>query len=291
MNLRRKEMKPRYALFLTLLLAVLAFGFGYRSYTATEGRITADLNQAVRRTVLQQRELCQQPDTLQAYRSLTRSMGAPVTVSGANPAFAQALTLEALRGRAVLTIHAAGTDDAEASVIPDGCLASDTVLWMLPEADGAILTFRGYAHCSPWFILRHSDQTAASLFLLAALLCLSYGLRRRKPSDSPAGEAADDSLITFGNLSLSQRDDCFYNEQHERLHLTPMQYALMEMFYLNDEHRLTKPHICRSLWPGKDNADETLYTLIRRLKPIVEENSNLHITSDRGRAYLLEVNE
>ena len=99
------------------------------------------------------------------------------------------------------------------------------------------------------------------------------------------------TLITLGNLSLSRQDDCFYNDRCERLHLTPMQYALMQMFYLNDDHRLTKPHICRALWPGKENADETLYTLIRRLKPIVENHSNLHITSDRGRAYVLEVND
>lgn len=288
-------MKSRYALYLTLLLAALAFGFGYRSYAETERLITADLNQAVRRTVLQQQELCREADTLQAYRRLTRSMGAPVTVSGTSPAFAEALTWEALRKRAVLTIRTPGVDKAQQeadSVVPSGCLASDTVLWLLPEADGAVLSFRGYARCTPWFILAHSRQALPLLLLAASLLCLLYVLRRRKHLPAATAEMPDDdSLITFGNLSLSQRDDCFYNEQHQRLHLTPMQYALMEMFYLNDDHRLTKPHICRALWPGKDNADETLYTLIRRLKPIVETHSNLRIASDRGRAYVLELND
>ena len=83
--------------------------------------------------------------------------------------------------------------------------------------------------------------------------------------------------------------DSFYNEQQEKLKLTPMQYTLMEMFYLSSSHLLFKSDICQSLWPGKDNADETLYTLIRRLKPIVEDNSNLRITTDRGRAYGLEI--
>ncbi len=288
-------MKSRYALYLTLLLAALAFGFGYRSYAETERLITADLNQAVRRTVLQQQELCREADTLQAYRRLTRSMGSPVTVSGTSPAFAEALTWEALRKRAVLTIRTPGVDKAQQeadSVVPSGCLASDTVLWLLPEADGAVLSFRGYARCTPWFILAHSRQALPLLLLTASLLCLLYALRRRKRLPAATAEMPDDdSLITFGNLSLSQRDDCFYNEQHQRIHLTPMQYALMEMFYLNDDHRLTKPHICRALWPGKDNADETLYTLIRRLKPIVETHSNLRIASDRGRAYVLELND
>ena len=34
-------------------------------------------------------------------------------------------------------------------------------------------------------------------------------------------------------------------------------------------------------------ADETLYTLIRRLKPVVEQYSDLKIESDRSRAYRL----
>ena len=33
---------------------------------------------------------------------------------------------------------------------------------------------------------------------------------------------------------------------------------------------------------------DTLYTLIRRLKPIIEEHSELKIESDRGRAYELK---
>ena len=128
--------------------------------------------------------------------------------------------------------------------------------------------------------------------LLAAVLCAGWFFRRQRRTASTGEPAEDDTtLITLGNLSLSRRDDCFYNDRRERLHLTPMQYALMQMFYLSDAHRLTKPHICRALWPGKENADETLYTLIRRLKPIVEGHSNLHITTDRGRAYVLEVND
>lgn len=127
--------------------------------------------------------------------------------------------------------------------------------------------------------------------LVAALLCAGWMIRCQRRAAANGESAEDDTLITVGNLSFSRRDDCFYNERRERLRLTPMQYALMQMFYLNDAHRLTKPHICRALWPGKDNADETLYTLIRRLEPIVERHSNLHIANDHGHAYVLRVNE
>lgn len=95
--------------------------------------------------------------------------------------------------------------------------------------------------------------------------------------------------ISFGNLNLSCETASFYKENEEKLKLTPQQYALMEMFFLSPTHILNRSDICESLWPGKINADETLNTLIRRLRPLVEENSNLKITTDRGRAYVLEI--
>lgn len=287
--------KSIHTLLLPLLLAALAVAFGYRSYGNAAQRIADDLSQAVQRTVLAERTLALHPDTLRAYARLSRSMGAPVTISSHNPAFAEALAMPALRRHAVLTVcvPAGEGQPSSTNALPSGCLASDTVLWMAPEAGGAVLSFRAYARCTPWFILSQSDLRTAGALLLAALLCGGYAClgRRRRASRSPEARTDDDSFITLGNLSLSVRDDCFYDHRHQRLHLTPMQYALMQMFYQNDAHRLTKQHICRSLWPGKDNADETLYTLIRRLKPIVEAHSNLHISSDRGRAYVLEINE
>ena len=71
--------------------------------------------------------------------------------------------------------------------------------------------------------------------------------------------------------------------------LTPMQQQLMEMFFRSPSHLLTKAEICEALWPKKDDASETLYTLIRRLKPVIEQHSKLKIEADRGRAYELKI--
>ena len=57
----------------------------------------------------------------------------------------------------------------------------------------------------------------------------------------------------------------------------------------NDTHTLSKQDICERLWPKKPDASDTLYTLIRRIKPIVETNSRLKIESDRGRNYSLRL--
>ena len=69
-----------------------------------------------------------------------------------------------------------------------------------------------------------------------------------------------------------------------------MQQQLMEMFFRSSSHVLTKAEICDALWPKKPDASETLYTLIRRLKPVIEQNSTLKIESNRGKAYRLTSN-
>ena len=91
----------------------------------------------------------------------------------------------------------------------------------------------------------------------------------------------------YGGLALV--DGRFVDAKGSVVKLTPMQQQLMEMLWQSPSHRLSKTEICDALWPKKENASETLYTLIRRLKPIVEEHSNLKIEADRGRAYELTV--
>ena len=68
-----------------------------------------------------------------------------------------------------------------------------------------------------------------------------------------------------------------------------MQQQLMEMLWQSPSHQLSKAEICDTLWPKKPDASETLYTLIRRLKPIIEEHSDLKIEVDRGKSYGLTI--
>lgn len=319
----------------SLLLVVLSFGFGCRSYRQAEQRIVSDLNQALQRTVWQNKDVWLNTDTLQAYARLQEVMDAPVSVSCSTRKFVRALSIPQLKGVASLSLHILKKDAPATAVlhdVPAGYVASDTLVWLSTagaadaadaadaeaetgtEADASCLTlsFRGYARCSAGMIFSLSQQKLPAVLLGAALLCGVFSVfrvRRRAgasglASDPTSGLASDPAsgstsapssgsssgeLIAFGNLSLSVPEACFYNERRERLKLTPMQYSLMEMFYLSSSHLLPKADICRSLWPGKENAEETLYTLIRRLKPIVEDNSNLKITTDRGRAYGLEL--
>ena len=96
-----------------------------------------------------------------------------------------------------------------------------------------------------------------------------------------------DQLIRIGWLVYSATDGRFYDHQGQAIHLTPMQDQLMRMFMDNETHTLSQQVICDTLWPKKEDASETLYTLIRRLKIAVEDRCRLRIIVDRGRSYTL----
>ena len=129
-------------------------------------------------------------------------------------------------------------------------------------------------------ILSLSDQRPSvvlwSLALLWSMFCLF--LHRRHMA-----------LGMYGGLAL--QEGRFIDAKGNVVKLTPMQQQLMEMLWQSPRHQLSKSEICDALWPKKPDASETLYTLIRRLKPVIEQHSNLKIEADRGKAYELRVRD
>lgn len=146
--------------------------------------------------------------------------------------------------------------------------------------------FKAYACCSKATIFSLSDQRpTAVLWVLTLTWALFCFYRHRKNVIQMA------DMMQYGGLCYVKSERIFYNTQGQRVKMTPMQLQLMEMFFRADTHQLTKADICDALWPKKPDASETLYTLIRRLKPVVEQHSDLRIESDRGKAYELRVKE
>jgi DNA-binding response OmpR family regulator len=133
--------------------------------------------------------------------------------------------------------------------------------------------------CSVATIFAMSDQRPASILWTVALLWGFYCFWHYRKRGA---------LVAFGGLAYSEAEGRFYDAKGQQVRLTPMQQQLMEMFFRSDSHQLSKTEICDALWPKKDDANDTLYTLIRRLKPIIEAHSDLKIESDRGRAYELK---
>ncbi len=127
-------------------------------------------------------------------------------------------------------------------------------------------------------ILSLSDQRPSmilwSMAMLWGLFCL-YQHRRNV------------TLGLYGGLAL--QNGHFVDARGNKVKLTPMQQQLMEMLWKSPTHQLSKTEICNTLWPKKPDANETLYTLIRRLKPIIEQHSGLKIEADRGKSYGLTI--
>jgi len=150
--------------------------------------------------------------------------------------------------------------------------------------------FKAYAHCSEATIFSLSDQRPATiLWVLAGFWAMLMWYRHRQ---SIVGEPLTVTIANrnaFGGLSYLEEDGRFYAADGNLVQLTPMQHQLMEMFFQSPSHSLTKTEICNALWPKKPDASETLYTLIRRLKPVIEQHSDLKIESDRSKAYSLKV--
>lgn len=143
----------------------------------------------------------------------------------------------------------------------------------------------GSADCSMATIYQMSDQRLSYVLMLAAILWMVFCYR---PSSIEEDFMASSPSIVLGGLTYSYSDQSFYHEG-SHIHLTPMQQQLLTMFFEAKDHRLSKQDICEVLWPKKEDPSETLYTLIRRVKPIIEKEG-IRIESDRGRAYYLTVN-
>ena len=144
--------------------------------------------------------------------------------------------------------------------------------------------FKAYARCSEATILSLSDQRATAVLWTLTLMWAAFCFYRRRQQAMPLT-----GMLQYGGLCYAETEGTFYDAEGQRIKLTPMQQQLMEMFFRSDAHLLTKTEICDALWPKKPDASETLYTLIRRLKPVVEQHSDLKIESDRGRAYELKI--
>lgn len=137
------------------------------------------------------------------------------------------------------------------------------------------------ANCGFATTFMMSDQKASGSFLFAGLLwllCSLWYIKRKRPELIAQG-------ISYGGIVFY--NDKFMTLSGEQIRLTPMQHSLLEMFITSDTHTLSKQHICDRLWPKKPDASDTLYTLIKRIKPIIETHSTLKIQSDRGKSYSL----
>lgn len=69
-----------------------------------------------------------------------------------------------------------------------------------------------------------------------------------------------------------------------------MQRQLTQMLLDAPDMRVDKRTLCETLWGNKSNAEESLYTLVRRTKATLAD-VNIGIICNRGDSYELRIND
>ena len=271
-----------------IVLCFTAMATSYGSYRKAQRNIESDLQQALAKTINEKGVETMRQDSIRAYRSIARTEGEMMTIAVGDETLRRHLRNQQLGEMAFIT-YTVGRERGR---------------WKV--------TFDTEAKCSAAMIWSLSDQRLPAWFAAMALLSLALSFRdrrqlhpttNREPSNSlewprceggrrsqPTNEARAESQARLGYALQEggRQSQPITMDSFSATHLTPMQRQLMEMFVASGSHRLSKHEICDALWPKKDDASETLYALISRLKRELDKTSSFDIISDRGRAYILK---
>lgn len=245
-------MKPIASVIVFLILVTASAVTSVHGYNVAYRAVVTDLDQALTETLRTKSDAWITPDTIRTYRNH--------------------LSLPQLKDRASIA-YCLGNDRREG-------IAGSRICW---NKGGKDVSYRGYANCSMATILSISNQSSALFLLISSMIWGIFALiyhRRQRESYPLAG-------ICYGGICYDHKQGSFYNNRHGIIHFTPMQKQLMQMFFDADAHNVSHQEICDKLWPKKPNATETLHTLIRRTKAVVEAQSTLRIEVDRGKSYTL----
>ena len=258
-NFKKYNMKPITAITVFFSLMIPSLFLSYGNYTTAKEHIIDDVNQALAQTILYKQSDRITADTLKVYRSK--------------------LKIDQLKKTSYLAMCTEETSNVS--------FCSDTMTYKCGEER---LHVRAYPNCSKAAVFSMSEQTVPSMLFIVSVLWGMFSMfyLNHKKSIYPSLQS-DNQSIVFGDIVFSDSRSLFYNGNNEEIHFTPMQYAFMKILITSECKKVPINEICQKLWPGKDNSKETLYTLVRRLKPVVESNSNVRIISDKGGYYSLKI--
>ena len=273
-------------IFFFLCLTAMATSCG--SYRKAERNIENDLKQALAKTINEKGMETMRQDSIRAYQSIARTEGEMMTIAVGDETLRRHLHNPQLGEMAFITYT------------------------VRCERGGWKVTFDTEAKCSAAMIWSLSDQRLSAWLSVMALLSLALSFRGRRqlqPTNEaraefqarlgyalqeggrrsqPTTNREPSSSLEWPRCEGGRQSQPITMDSFSATHLTPMQRQLMEMFVASGSHRLSKHEICDALWPKKDDASETLYALISRLKRELDKTSSFDIISDRGRAYILK---
>ena len=261
----------RYGMLIPLALMIASVVSCCISFSNAKQNIVNDLNDAMLALANENSEVWTRQDTIAALRKMHETTHKPLIYQASDVNFKNPI----LKDEAYFTLALVDKKNA-VSKIYGNKIASDSIL-LVPEraADGLAIQVQGFADCSMASVFAASDHTLPSvLFALSILSMTSMIVWGRKDS-----EMSEPDLASVSS-SLHPLDD---------IKLTPMQRQFAQMLLEAAEMRVNKTTLCLALWGNKSNAEESLYTLVRRIKTALAE-ANIEIICNRGESYELRIN-
>lgn len=259
----------RYGMFIPLAFLIASIVSCCFSYSNAKQNITEDLNDAMFALANENSELWTRPDTVAAIRHMHETTHKPLIYEASDVNFRNT----ALKDEAYFTLALVDKKNI-APKIRENKIASDSIM-LVPECatDGLAIKVQGFADCSMATVFSASDQTLPGILFSLSILSLTgiFAWRKRTPVMSQAGVVAVTEMPTLDGIKL-----------------TPMQRQFAQMLLDAPEMKVDKRTLCESLWYNKSNAEESLYTLVRRTKAALAK-ANMEIICNRGDSYELRI--
>lgn len=263
--------KPiRYGMFIPLALMIASVVSCFLSYNNARQDITDDLNDAMIALANENRHLWACQDTIAALRHMHETTHQPLIYQAADANFRNTV----LKDKAYFTLVLADKKNAMPAIHGHKIISDSIIIVPDSAVDGLAIQVQGFTDCSMASVFAVSDQTLPGVFLSLSLFSMVIMRLRKKEEPDQSTQEAPLPAQTFSLLV--------------GIKLTPMQRQLTQMLLDAPEKRVDKHTLCAALWGNKSNAEESLYTLVRRTKTALV-NSNIEIVCNRGESYEIRI--
>lgn len=260
----------RYGMLVPLALTIASVISCCLSYSNAKQSITDDLNDAMLSLANENSELWTRPDTIAAIRQMYETTHKPLIYQASDVNFRN----NSLKDEAYFTLALVDKKNTSPN-FKGNKIASDSIMLVPARAtNGLAIQVQGFADCSMASIIIASDQTLPGiLFSLSILSMASMLVLKRR-----AVKISERRLVAIpASPSL------------DGIKLTPMQRRFAQMLLDAPDRKVEKRILCQVLWGNKSNAEESLYTLVKRTKTALAK-ADIEIVCNRGDSYELRVN-
>lgn len=259
----------RFGMLIPLALMLASIISCCFSYSTAKQNIVDDLNDAMFALANENGELWTRADTVAAIRQMYKTTHKPLIYQASDVNFRN----KSLKEEAYFTLALVDKKNTSPK-IQGNKIASDSIM-IVPErtSDGLAIKVQGFADCSMASIFAASDlKWPGILFSLSILSMLSMFIWKRREND----------------MSATGRAPVHASPSLDGIKLTPMQRQFAQMLLDAPDMKVDKRTLCETLWGNKSNAEESLYTLVRRTKSALAQ-ADMEIVCNRGDSYQLHV--